>query len=308
MYCVAAGAPPPPPPRGDGTWWAARERARPIGGPAAAGGLPAPDTEGLLPQPADAGAHCGHTADRDPMQARGGLPAATDQSERSRHGGGGRGAANRIAPVPAGHARHGWWWARRRYEPRQPPSWCGPSVRTPDLAKGGLYGHSPRWRPRARRWHWVPLWGRGPARAVARGPTLQWGVGGTTGAAAALPLLARAWLGRWPGHPPSPPLEGRRKPRYLVGNVPYLLRGPGGGGNTRRPPPSPPPSAPAAKLGPLSTCSSTVLHMARGPRGRGRAQPRPPLPPLTEHQRRHHGLALVRWWYRQAAQAFPHRP
>ena len=37
----------------------------------------------------------------------------------------------------------------------------------------------------------------------------------------------------------------------------------------------------------------------------GRAARAPPAP-LTEHQRRHHGLALVRWWYRQAALVYRH--
>ena len=34
----------------------------------------------------------------------------------------------------------------------------------------------------------------------------------------------------------------------------------------------------------------------------------PPPAPLTEHQRRHHGLTLVRWWFRQATLVFPVRP
>ena len=41
------------------------------------------------------------------------------------------------------------------------PPWCGTSVQTPDLARGCLYAHSPRRRPRARRWHWVPPGGGG---------------------------------------------------------------------------------------------------------------------------------------------------
>ena len=141
----------PPPPEGRWSLGGSPEGAQPVGGPTAAGGPPAPDTEGPLPQPADPGAHCGRAATETPCkQGAAYPPQLTRASERAMAGGGGR---TRSLQCPAGHTRRGWWWARRQNQPRQPPPWCGPSVRTPDLAGGCLYAHSPRGRPRARRWH-----------------------------------------------------------------------------------------------------------------------------------------------------------
>ena len=58
-----------------------------------------------------------------------------------------------------------------------------------------------------------PLWGRGAARAVARVPTRQWGVGGTTGGTAAaalrLPLPPGATGVAAGGPQPPPPPPGR---------------------------------------------------------------------------------------------------
>ena len=88
-------------------------------------------------------------------------PPLARACERALAGGGGGGQRSTPPRFPAGHPQRGWWWARQRYEPRRPPPWCGPGVRTPDLAGGCLYAHSPQGRPRARRRHWVPPRGGG---------------------------------------------------------------------------------------------------------------------------------------------------
>ena len=108
-----------------------------------------------------------------------------------------------------------------------------------------------------------PPRGRGPARAVARGPTLSWGVGGTAGgaAAAALRLLlapgvTRTVAGAPPPPPPAPLRGGRRTPMGPTDKAGCLPRESGGrGSHAAPPPPRSHPLPPAARPGPLSTCS-----------------------------------------------------
>ena len=97
---AAGGLPlPPPPPGRAGAWGAARGRALPVGGPAAAGGAPAPGTEGPLPRHADPGTHCVRAASRGSLSARGGVPAATNQSQRTCQGGEGGGDPGRSGAL-----------------------------------------------------------------------------------------------------------------------------------------------------------------------------------------------------------------
>ena len=94
-----------------------------------------------------------------------------------------------------------------------------------------------------------PPRGRGPARAVARGPTLSWGAGGAAGGAAAEALrllLAPGVTGTVAAPPPpptcpSPPVPlrgGRRAPMSPAGNAGCLPRESGGRGSHAALPPT----------------------------------------------------------------------
>ena len=109
-------------------------------------------------------------------------PQLTRASEHAMAGGA---AANRIGPVPC--------WAR----PARVVvgTEAVPAPATPLLVWPQCPDPRPGWRvsirpqptraPQGEAMALGPPRGRGPARAVARGPTLQWGAGGTTGGAAA---------------------------------------------------------------------------------------------------------------------------
>ena len=141
-----------------------------------------------------------------------------------------------------------------------------------------------------------PPRGRGPARAVARGPALQWGFGGT----AQPPRRCgspwrRGWPRRWPGHPPSPrpplPLppsppagDGGRQGTRQATRAAYP-ESKGGGEHT---PPSPPPTppAPSGQAWPPVDLQLDIWHVDHedvdmgAAAGEGAdARPRPPLPP-----------------------------
>ena len=138
-----------------------------------------------------------------------------------------------------------------------------------------------------------PLRRRGPARAVARGPTLRWRVGGATGGTTAVALrlatapgvagMAAGGSSPPPALPtPPPPHRGEQGPGGPAEDMSCLTGEQGGRGTRllRAPLPSnPTPGPPAAGPGPLLTCSQPFSHMARGTRGRGRGRGRGPAPP-----------------------------
>ena len=93
-----------------------------------------------------------------------------------------------------------------------------------------------------------PPRGQGSARAVAQGPTLQWGVGGTIGgtAAAALRLpLAPGVAGTVAGGPLPPPPRPTRDNRCPEGQRMTRAACPRSEGGRGRGPPYPPPQPPA---------------------------------------------------------------
>ena len=155
-------------------------------------------------------------------------------------GGGGGGAANQIAPVPC--------WARPARVVVGTAAVA--ALATPLLVWPQCPDARPGWRvsirpqptraPQGEAMALGPPRGRGSARAVARGPTLQRGVGGTTGGAAAaalrLPLapgVARMVAGA-PPLPPTPPPPPRGAAE---------AKGPGG--QHALPTQAPPPPRPA---------------------------------------------------------------
>ena len=70
------------------------------------------------------------------------------------------------------------------------------------------------------------------------------------------------------------------------------------------PPATYPPPPPAHCPGPLRPAASLFCPREDGAEGEGAGTPARP-PPLPWSRRQHHGLALLRWWYGQAAQVFP---
>ena len=330
---VAAGGlplpPAPPPPGRAGAWGEARGRALPVGGPAAAGGTPAPGTEGPLPRRADPGTHCSRVASRGPLSARGGLPAATNQGQRARQGGEGGDVPDRpgaLLDTPGADGGGGGGGTSPGDSPpgvapvSGPPTWLE-GVYTPTAHEGAPGRGDGTGSPRGA--GACPGSGTGP-HAIVGG--WRYSRGRSRRGTAAPPGAGRDQDGGRGTSPPPPPARPSPSPRppprgAADANEPGGQRGlPAprvrGAGVARCPPPHPHSLPPAARPGPLSTCSSTVFLMARGPRGRGRGRgrrrgrgraARAPPAPLTEHQRRHHGLALVRWWHRQAALVFPHR-
>ena len=78
-------------------------------------------------------------------------------------------------------------------------------------------------------------------------------------------------------------------------------------------PPSPLPLPPTlAPLQPATaffcSCHEDQVASAAGSKAEAEVEDAgatPPPPPLPWHRRQHHGLALLRWWYGQAAQVFP---
>ena len=146
-----------------------------------------------------------------------------------------------------------------------------------------------------------PPRGRGPARAVARGPTLSWGVGGTAGgaAAAALRLLlapgvTRTVAGAPPPPPPAPLRGGRRTPMGPTDKAGCLPRESGGRGSHAAPPPPPPPAhTPCPQRPGLAPCRPAAPERPRH-RSRGWSQ----SPPLRYSLCRSDGAYLVlpnRW-------------
>ena len=83
-----------------------------------------------------------------------------------------------------------------------------------------------------------PLWRREPVRAVARGPTLRWRAGGTTGGKAAAALRLRLVLavagtpagGSFPPPALTPPLMGKQGPGGLAEDMSCLTKEQGGSG------------------------------------------------------------------------------
>ena len=158
-------------------------------------------------------------------------------------------------------------------------------------------------------------WG-GFARAVAGGPTPACGGCGMAWDQAAALLRLSVALGAArgvSGNPPPPPTartdgghglsrQGAPANRGLARMDPTTARS--------RPSDRCPGLA-ATCPGPPVACHRPFLPMGRGPRGRARGRGRgcgqaaPPPPPLPLNRRRHHGLALLRWWHAQATLVFP---
>ena len=109
------------------------------------------------------------------------------------------------------------------------------------------------------------------------------------------------------GLPPPPQVGGRERGQQGAPTNPGLARMESTSASCHPVPPSPPPPL-AHCPGPPVTCREPLLSMAQGPprRGRGRRRGHSGVPPLLPRsRRRHHGLALLRWWYGQAAQVLP---
>ena len=133
--CGGRRTPPPPPPAGRaGAWGTAQGRALPVMGTATTGGAPAPDTEGPLPRQADLKARRGGDANRGPPSARGGPPAATDQSVWAHWDGGGSepDRPGSILDTPgAGGGENGGGTS-----PGNPPSRVAPVAGAPSRLEG----------------------------------------------------------------------------------------------------------------------------------------------------------------------------
>ena len=196
----------------------------------------------------------------------------------------------------------------------------------PDLRPGWRVSiHSqPTRAPRDEAMALGPPRGRGPARAAAQGPRLQWGVGGITGgtAAAALRLpLALGAAGTVAGGPPPsrapPPHKGQQGPGVPAGDARCLPRERGGRGTRATLPPTPTPGPqrpglapcrPAARLFCTWRVDQEVVDGDEAEDGDAGTRPQPPLPPLRNTSGGTTASPLVRWWYRQAALVFPSRP
>ena len=132
--------------------------------------------------------------------------------------------------------------------------------------------------------------------------------GGTAAAALRLPR-APGVSGTATSDPPPP--SGERKGRGASTGHALRDRGAKGAGDAaaQAPPAPAQPRLPFDLQPAFFANGAWTKRMWIGTRSGARARargPGPPAPPApTWHQRRHHGLPLVRWWYRQAAPGFP---
>ena len=205
---MAAGDPPPPPPPGkEGVQRADRRRALPNREARGAGDATAKGVGGPTPLAAGPDARPDKGAGRDPLPPCGGRPKATGHGLGGELRGGGNATAlsDALPDTPgAGDGRNGSGTSPgtpppppRRLEGPNPPPGRRVSIRP-----------QPTRAPRDEDMAVDPFRGRGPARALAKGPTLKWGSGGMAGgtAAAALRLpLALGVTGTATIDPPPPP-------------------------------------------------------------------------------------------------------
>ena len=173
------------------------------------------------------------------LNARGGSPAATDQSQLPRPdgGGSGRNRPGALLDTPGG----GGGWDGGGTGPGTPllerPQW-----RDPRRGWRVSIRPQPTRAPEGKATTLGPLRGRGPAWAVVPRPKLQWGIGGTTGGAAAaalrLTLAPRVAGTAIRDPPPPPPHEGQQGPREPGGDTCCLPREQGKWGTQPPPPPA----------------------------------------------------------------------
>ena len=303
---VAAGglplppAPPPPPGRA-GAWGVARGRALPVGGPAAAWARQLPAPRGLCPDMLTPEPTAAVRRAEAPCPQEAACPPRLTKA--SEHAKAGRAPAIQIALVP--------FWTRPARVVVGTAAVQAPA--TPLLEWPQCPDPRPGWRvsirpqptraPQGEAMALGPPRGRGPARAVARGPTLPWGVGSTAGgaAAAALRLLLAPGVTRTvAGAPPPPPVRPSPSPHppprgTADANEPNGQRGLPtqrfrGAGNARCPPPPPTLPAPSGQAWPpvdlqlhyfsYGTWTTRTWTLARP---RARARTRGPGPPCTPH-------------------------
>ena len=124
-----------------------------------------------------------------------------------------------------------------------------------------------------------PLRGREPARAVARGPTLEWAGGGMAGGTAAAALRLPLAPGDRDGGQRSPPPRGAEVSKGLTGNVRRLTGEQGGrGAQQLKVAASPRPSLPTPAPNPTEALTveraSSEFRPAGEPWGRGGHRPR----------------------------------
>ena len=176
---------------------------------------------------------------------------------------------------------------------------------------------------------------RGSARAVAQGHMLQWGVGGTTGGAAAaalwLPLapsVARTVAGGplQPHPPPPDPQEGQQGPREPMGDTRCLPRERGGWRTRATLHPTPVPGPQRASLAPCRPAARLFYtgrmdqEVADGDEVEGGGPGTRPWTPLPPSRNTSAGTTLSPWfaggtagppWCSRAApsgEAWPTRP
>ena len=189
-----------------------------------------------------------------------------------------------------------------------PPGWA----RSPDPQCGRrvCIRPQPMRAPRGEVMALGPSWRVGSARAVAGPPLWRGAVAGRHGTKPPRRCgcpLRWAQPGTCPGHNPPPPPPPKRTVTTGRADRARRLTGDWLGWAPRSPPPPPlqPQPRPCFNV-PWPPCQLPPVFFAYGTwtertwtrtRPGARASARPP-PPLTWYQGRHHGLALLRWWYR----------
>ena len=268
-----------------------------------------------------------------PLSARGGLPATTNQGQRARQGGkGGDGPDRSGALLDTPGADGGGDGGDT--SPGDSPPGVAP-VSGPPTWLEGVYTPTAHEGAPGRGDGTGPPPGAGACPGSGTGPHAIVGgwrySRGRSRRGAAAPSGAGRDQDGGRGTPPPPPPAPRPSPplppspsaggggrQWARRTTRAACPGSQGGGDRTLPaPPPPPPLTPPPPGGQVlppvdlqldcfsyGTWTTRTWTWAR-PRARTRARgPGPPPAPLTEHQRRHHGLALVRWWYRQAALVF----
>ena len=305
MGCAAAGGdgePTPPPadpsaqPGRGAVHGTGRQRVPPNQGALGVGCATAEGDSGPMPTPTDAGGQTSRGASRGaPNRPPDTLPAAPRANTRGNGGGlstGGFPLGMGLGPGPSMRQEGVYTSTAQEGAPRQGDG-SGP------LSVGGLCTGG----------------GKGLHTGVGR---LRDGMGPSRRGAAAVPRAGRS-QGRVKEPPTLPPPPPKRTAAAGGADRVHWLTGDRLGWTPRRheaaPPPPPSdhcPGPPATCRGPPVSCHQLFLPMARGPlgrqRGRGRGRGRghaAPAPPLPWHRRRHHGLALLRWWHTQSTLVFP---